>query len=145
MALGFYNTTYYGHAWNLVQYSRSGSDGYYVSPTATAFEKEYYGAFKSKEYFDKAMKASADKNFKARCLFMMARCSQKQINKPQYTQFSNSWDKYNAAEKMYYRQFKNNKYFAALTATYKSTAFFKEASSSCSYLKDFLKRKPVNK
>ena len=79
MANGFYNMTYYGHAWKMVQYYRSGSDGYYIPNDATNFQKEYYGCFKAIAYFEKAMAASTDKNFKARCLFMMAKCSQKTI------------------------------------------------------------------
>ncbi|MBK7345720.1 MAG: hypothetical protein IPI98_02060 [Chitinophagaceae bacterium] len=39
MALGFYNTTYYGYAWELVEYYRSGSDGYYIPKDATPFKK----------------------------------------------------------------------------------------------------------
>ena len=42
MALGLYNTTYYGHTWEIVQYGRSGSDGYYLPDNATIFEKEYF-------------------------------------------------------------------------------------------------------
>ena len=30
LALGYYNVTYYGYAWNLVEYFRSGADGYYI-------------------------------------------------------------------------------------------------------------------
>jgi len=84
MALGMYNMTYYGHTWELVQYYRGGTDGYYIPKNATGFQKEYYGCYKAHEYFEKAMNASSDKNFKARCLFMMAKCSQKQVRQPQY-------------------------------------------------------------
>ena len=82
IANGIYNMTYDGHDWELVQYYRSGSDGYTIPKNATAFQKEYYGCFAAHDYFEKAMNASLDKNFKARCLFMMAKCSQKQVAKP---------------------------------------------------------------
>jgi hypothetical protein len=137
MALGFYNMTYYGHAWKLTQYYRSGSDGYYIPDNATAFTKEYYGCFKAHDYFKKAMDAGNDKNFKARCLFMMAKCSQKQIHQPQYFEFSSSYDKYTAAETDYFKLFKNNKYFPQLKKEYSNTKFYEEAFSSCSYLRDF--------
>lgn len=55
MANGFYNMTYYGHAWQLTQYFRSGADGYYIPKNATPFEKEYYGCFTAEKYFQKAM------------------------------------------------------------------------------------------
>lgn len=137
MALGFYNMTYYGHAWKLTQYYRSGSDGYYIPENATAFTKEYYGCFKAHNYFKKAMDAGIDKNFKARCLFMMAKCSQKQIHQPQYNEYGSSYSKYEAAEAGYLKLFKNNIYFPQLKKEYGTTKFYDEAFNSCSYLRDF--------
>jgi hypothetical protein len=141
MANGFYNMTYYGHAWQLVQYYRSGSDGYYIPNDATSFQKEYYGCFKAHDYFEKAMNASSDKNFKARCLFMMAKCSQKLVHQPQYGEFGSNYDKYDAAQKAYFTAFKNNKYFPLLKKEYSNTNFYQEVSSSCSYLEDFIQKK----
>lgn len=141
LALGMYNMTYYGHTWELVQYYRSGSDGYYIPDNATGFQKEYYGVYKAHDYFEKAMNAGTDKNFKARCLFMMAKCAQKQVHQPQYNEYSTNWDKYDEAQKAYWPNFKNNKYFPQFVKEYGSTAFYKEAFNSCSYLRDFVKRK----
>ncbi|HAO47355.1 MAG TPA: hypothetical protein DCQ97_10545 [Chitinophagaceae bacterium] len=142
LALGMYNTTYYGHAWELVQYDRSGSDGYFIPKNATGFQKEYYGCFSAHDYFEKAMKASSDKNFQARCLFMMAKCSQKQVHQPQYDEFpGDKWQQYEAASSAYWPLFTNNKYFPRLIKEYGNTAFYKEALSRCSYLRDFVKKK----
>lgn len=141
LALGMYNMTYYGHTWELAQYYRSGSDGYYIPANANDFQKEYYGAFKAQEYFEKAMHASADKNFKARCLFMMAKCAQKQIHQPQYSEYETNWDQYDVAMKDYWPKFTGNKYFPQFVKEYGSTAFYKQAFSSCSYLRDFVKKK----
>ncbi len=138
-ALGLYNMTYYGHAWKLVEYYRSGSDGYYFPKNATAFQKEYYGCYSAHDYFKKAMDAATDKNVKARCLFMMSKCSQKTVRRPQYGDFegNDSWDKYEGASKAFFPQFKNNRYFPQLIKEYSSTAFYQEARNSCSYLRDF--------
>ncbi|MBP6286856.1 MAG: hypothetical protein KTQ13_01190 [Ferruginibacter sp.] len=141
MALGMYNMTYYGHTWELVQYGRSGVDGYYIPQNTTGFQKEYYGCYKAHDYFEKAMKAANDRNFKARCLFMMAKCSQKQVHQPQYNEYTGNWDKYDAAFKDYWPAFTNNKYFPPFVKEYGNTAFYQEAFSSCSYLRDFVKRK----
>ncbi|MFT3908855.1 MAG: hypothetical protein QM737_05475 [Ferruginibacter sp.] len=130
MALGCYNMTYYGRAWSLVQYDRSGNDNYSLEDdkrsaefrNTTGFKKEYYGCFKAHDYFKKAMDASKDKNFKARCLFMMAKCFQKTVA-----------DDENA--------FMNSKYFPTLLKEYGNTASYKEAFNSCSYLRDFVKKK----
>jgi len=141
MALGMYNMSYYGHTWELVQYYRSGSDGYHIPVNATGFQKEYYGVYKAQEYFEKALHAGTDKNFKARCFFMMAKCAQKQVHQPQYDEYSSNWDQYDIAYKGYWPQFKNNKYFPQFVKDYGNTAFYKEAFSSCSYLRDFVRKK----
>lgn len=140
MATGYYNMTYYGHTWELVEYSRSGVDGYHIPKNATAFQKEYYGCFTSENYFRKAMDASTDPNFKVRCLFMMAKCSQKQVHKPQYEEFGYDYAKYDAADSLYFPKFKKNKYFPELVKSYSNTAFYKQVFSTCSYLRDFVKR-----
>lgn len=137
MALGYYNTTYYGYAWELVEYYRSGVDGYHIPKDATEFQKNYYGCNMAHDYFKMAMEASGNKEFKAKCLFMMAKCAQKQIRKPQYEDFSYNWDAYDAAEKTYFPLFKNNHYFPQLKKEYGNTLFYKEAYNSCSYLRDF--------
>lgn len=137
MALGYYNTTYYGYAWELVEYYRSGVDGYCIPKDATEFQKNYYGCYKAHDYFKMAMDASGSKEFKAKCLFMMARCSQKQVRRPQYEDFNYNWDDYDAATKKYYPEFMNNKYFPQLKSEYGNTAFVKEAFNTCSFLRDF--------
>jgi len=147
-ASGVYNMTYYGRAWEMVKYYRSGSDGYHIPKDATPFEKEYYGAFRAEQLYSKAMKASTDANFKAKCLFMMAKCSQKQLHQPQFEDYyqsnSNSdYKQYNQAEEQYETAFMNNKYFPQLMKEYGNTPFYKEARSTCSYLRDFLKKKSV--
>ena len=141
MAIGMYNITYYGHTWELIQYDRSGSDGYYIPAGANAFTREYYGCFKAHDQFKKAMELSADKNFKAKCLFMMAKCAQKQVQQPKYSDFPDNYDQYEAASKVYWIEFTKNKYFPQFIAEYKNTAFYNEAFNSCSYLRDFVSKK----
>jgi hypothetical protein len=141
LALGMYNITYYGHTWELVQYYRSGSDGYNIPKDATGFQKEYYGAYKAHAYFEKALNASTDKNFKARCLFMMAKCAQKQVHQPQYSEYPTNWDQFETDQKAYWPKFTNNRYFPQFIKDYSNTPFYKEAFGSCSYLRDFVKKK----
>ncbi|MFT3979840.1 MAG: hypothetical protein QM687_05175 [Ferruginibacter sp.] len=137
MALGYYNTTYYGYAWELVEYYRSGVDGYHIPKDATEFQKNYYGCYKAQDYFRMAMDASADKEFRAKCMFMMAKCAQKQIRKPQYEDFGYNWDQYDAADKVFMKDFMNNKYFPQFKKEYGSTKFYQEAFNTCSYLRDY--------
>jgi hypothetical protein len=139
LATGCYNMTYYGHAWELVQYGRSGVDGYYLPEDATNFDKEYYGCYTAEKYFEKAMNASADNNFKARCLFMMAKCAQKQVGLPQWNAYK-EYDDYEKARESFQQRFMDNKYFPQLKKNYSTTAFYKEIYSTCSYLQDFVRR-----
>ncbi len=141
LATGYYNMTYYGHAWELVQYYRSSSDGYYLPKDATEFQKQYYGCFAAHDMFKKAMDASADKNFKGKCLFMMAKCSQKSVGMPQYKDFTSNYEQYEKADKDFMKKFMNNKYFPQLIKEYSNTDFYKEAYGRCSYLRDFYKKK----
>jgi tetratricopeptide (TPR) repeat protein len=141
IALGLYNTTHYGHTWEIVQYGRSGSDGYYMPDNATTFEKEYYGCYAAHHTFKAALEASSDKEFKARCLFMMGKCSQKTVQQPQFHQFPNNWDAFDKALSNYLPTFKNNTYFPQFVKEYKDTKFYTEAFNSCSYLRDFVNKK----
>ncbi len=137
LALGFYNMTYYGRAWKLVKYDRSGSDGYSIPKDALPFEREYYGCFTAEKYFRRAMNASTNPEQKANYLFMMARCSQKQVQQPAFD-FNGDYEK---AERLYTIQFKNNKYFPELISRYRNTGFYKKAFADCSYLRDFVHKR----
>lgn len=141
-ALGLYNTSYYGYAWELVEYGRSGSDGYSIPRNANAFKREYYGCFSAHDFFKRAKEASPDRNFQARCLFMMARCKQKQFQQPNYADFSSGgYDVYSKALTAYYdNEFTNSPYFPQLVKEYGTTRFYREAYQSCSYLRDFVAR-----
>ena len=72
---------------------------------------------------------------------MMAKCAQKQVHQPQYDEYSSNWDQFDVAQKAYWPIFKNNKYFPQLVKEYGNTAFYKEAFGSCSYLRDFVRKK----
>ena len=138
LATGLYNMTYYGHAWELVQYYRSGSDGYSIPNGATAFQKQYYGCYAAHDMYKSAFDASADKNFKAKCLFMMAKCVQKTAaERMSYSDPNYSYEKADAMEKIFMKKFMNNKYFPQLIKEYSTTKFYEEAYNSCSYLRDF--------
>lgn len=141
LATGMYNITYYGHAWELVQYYRSGSDGYEIPNNATEFQKQYYGCYAAHDMYKKAMSNSNDKNFKAKCLFMMAKCSQKTASK-RYSYFepNYSYEKAEIAQKEFMKKFKNNIYFNQFITEYKGTPFYNEAYSRCSYLRDFVQK-----
>jgi len=129
LATGYYNMTYYGRAWAVVKFYRPSLMGHEDMPETTAFEKEYYNCYTAEKYYKQAMDASHNRNFRARCLFMMAKCSQKQVKRGA----SESWDHFD-------KRFMYNKYFPQLSHEYGNTEFYKEAFNTCSYLRDFVRK-----
>lgn len=65
---------------------------------------------------------------------MAAKCRQKRQEMPNYVF---NYDAYEAAQKNYRRQLRQNPYFKELIK-YKQTSFYKTAIEECSYLKDFI-------
>jgi hypothetical protein len=135
LATGYYNITYYGRAWEIVNYYRTGDEGEDIPKDKTDFDRDYYGCYTAEAFFKKAMSASANREFKARCLFMMAKCSQKQVP---ITTWEWGWD---MADDKFIGQFKHNKHFPQLVGEYGNTGFYREAFNTCSYLRDFVKGK----
>jgi hypothetical protein len=141
LAKGLYHMSYWGNSWLLVHYDWSGNDGLKGANETQPGDKEYFGVYKAEEYYLKANSLTQDKNFKARCMFMAAKCDQKQIAIPTYSQFKDYKD-YDKATEQYAKAIRVNKqYFPLLSKDYNTTAFYKEAFNTCSYLSDFVKKK----
>ena len=123
-ANALYNTSYYGKANNACAYSLSTTDdlAYYTEHRKGLQPElhEYYGVIQAMKYYMLACNRSTDKEMKARCLFMAAKCWQK-----------------NCKGDDYYQNSLNSPYFARLQKEYKNTKLYKEAYSSCSYLRDY--------
>lgn len=130
-----YNMSYYGNAWNAVAYSRSGIDwnnGVYKAP----WQREYYGVYKAREHYQKAYELATDKEFKAACLFMVAKCAQRQIPKPDY-----DYKNYEAADRKeaeFQKKFRSNPLFAQFRQEFGTTKFYQYAYNRCSYLRDYV-------
>lgn len=145
MAKGYYHMSYWGNSWLLVQYSWSsgeaGEDAYMSDSKAAAprgVNLDYYTVRMARDWYSKAEKLSANKNFQARCVYMQAKCAQKE--------YSNIPWFYEYEQKTYQREL--NKYlldfdrefgyYSRMKQQYSNTPFYKEAYNTCSYLKDFL-------
>ena len=129
MANGLYNTSTYGNSWGLISYLWSSLD--FGRKAMYYYDDDYVKALSAKTYYLKARELSTDTEFKAMCTFMAAKCEQKALEAPGYT------DDYVEREKQYLKQLKQNKYFEDLKP-YRSTAFYKKAVEECSYLADFI-------
>ena len=96
--------------------------------------------FKAEQFYQKAKELTKDENFKARCMWMAAKCSQKQLVVPGYEAFSN-YDLYEKASEQYVKDIRKNKYYGVFVKEYSKTGYYKEAFNSCVYLKEYIKTK----
>lgn len=136
LANALYNISYYGNSWKAVAYDRSGVDwneGTYTQE----WQKEYYGVYKASEYYQKAFDAATDKEFKAACLFMIAKCAQRQIPRPVYDY--NNYDQAEKKEAEWFKKFKNNPLFGKFKTEFGATKFYQYTYNRCSYLRDYVK------
>lgn len=143
LAKGFYHMSYWGNSWMLVQYSWSTTEVEY--PRADSSFKntvEYYGVKRAKKHYLEALANTANKNFQARCIFMAAKCDQKQVGNLPYFYSFDSQNEYNIALRNWISAFdKRNSFYSQLNRNFSNTPFYKEAFTTCSYLRDFVQKK----
>ncbi|SDP99479.1 hypothetical protein SAMN05428975_5024 [Mucilaginibacter sp. OK268] len=138
MATALYNTSTYGNAWYLISYDWSSTD--YGRKSIYYYDADYIKTSNAEKLFLQARQLSASAEFKAKCTFMAAKCRQKQIKLPSYSDFPDyNYTKLQNAEKGYDKAVRRNPYFAELQKNYGKTAYYKLAVNDCSYLRDFLK------
>ncbi len=134
----YYNMSYYGNSWMAVSYYRSSTD--WFDETKKGWEKEFFGVFKAKDCYQKAYELSANKEFKAAAFFLVAKCAQRQIVEPEYD-YNGNYDAYDKKMQSFQYLFYHNKLFPQFQKEFGSTAFFQRAVNTCSYLRDFVKKK----
>ncbi len=82
LANGYYNMTYFGNSWQLVSFNRKFPD--WIFGIDRSLPKEFFDCSTAKEYYLKAMNASNDKEFAAKCCFMAAKCDQNKFYNEKY-------------------------------------------------------------
>jgi hypothetical protein len=134
LGAGLYNTSTYGNAWYLISYSWSAYD--FGREKLNDYDDDYIKTTNAEKYFLKAAQLSKTQEFRARCIFMAAKCRQKQFTRP-------SWilPDFDSLDKAYMDQIKSSPYFEDLKKHYSKTAFYKKAVTECSYLKDYIRTK----
>ncbi|MBW4890049.1 hypothetical protein KXQ82_09995 [Mucilaginibacter sp. HMF5004] len=135
LGAGIYNTSTYGNAWYLISYYWSAED--FGRQKENYYDDDYIKTSYAEKYFIKAAQLSKTQEFRARCIFMAAKCRQKQIIRPNWS----ITDNFDVLDKKYKEQLKNNFYFPELKKNYSKTAFYKKAVNECSYLKDYIRVK----
>lgn len=127
-ATALFNLSYYGTSWAFLKDYRPSTLWYAPANDKDPFEKQYFGCYAAESYYLKAAQAATDNEFRARCFFMAARCSQKHI----------AADRYEGTK--FYTAAVNNRYFPVLKTNYAKTEFYQDVYGQCGYLRDFVRR-----
>lgn len=119
VANGFYNMTYFGNA--RLFYDNRVDNSIYLYEHGILPEENNDLALK---YYLLALRSSTDKEFKAKCTFMAAKCEQNAF--------------FMTKTENYVGDFKAGIYFASLKKDYSSTNYYKEVIRECGYFKTYL-------
>jgi hypothetical protein len=125
LANGLYNMTYFGNA--RVVYGTPIKDRSLVyfeyNSDRKALDELIYDCSKAEEYYRKAMELSVDKEFKAKCCFMAAKCEQ------------NAY--FISADFSTERAVRSGKYFKQLQESFSKTNYYKEILKECGYFSSY--------
>ncbi len=136
-ALGLYGMSYYGRSPHLFTYYHGSSDEFKYFKTKERDKlpdvfQEYYGLYTAEKYFNLAEKAATTATLKAKCIYGAAKCWQKRCTaKNDDTDEGLSYVGYSLS----------NPYFKILRHDYGTNEFTKQVYSTCSYYRDYVKKK----
>lgn len=119
VANGFYNMTYFGNA-RLFYDNRVDNTIYTYEHAATPEENNDLAL----KYYLLALQHATDKEFKAKCTFMAAKCEQNAFFMNVPANFKGD--------------FKSGMYFASLKKDYSTTKYYQEIIKECGYFKTYL-------
>jgi hypothetical protein len=126
MANGLYNMTYYGNS-RIVYYTpitEYGIGQVYFYDELSGNKNQIFDCSKAMEYYIKAMNASNDKEFKAKCCFMAAKCEQNGY----FCSKDYKWE----------TPIRSGKYFKQLKTDYSKTKYYGEVIGECGYFRKYL-------
>ncbi|MBN1798224.1 MAG: hypothetical protein JW822_06590 [Spirochaetales bacterium] len=136
----YYNITYFGKSWDLAGYFRSGS--YYSGLTDCS---------RALHHYQKAFEYTKDKELKAECLFLMAKCRQNMFDLTYntkdygYGQGYKKWKKYIRENEIW--QIEESKhlkgyreYFKVLKDNYSDTEYYEKIIKECKYFRFYASR-----
>jgi hypothetical protein len=115
MATGIYNTSMDGNAWSLISFEWNADDR--DAPKRFYYYKDFIEVRTAEKLYLKASNLSTDKEFKARCTYMAAKCLHQRDNS------------------------RDEPYFGSLKKNYSKTNFYMIALHECSYLRDYIRTK----
>ncbi|PTT04236.1 hypothetical protein DBR11_00125 [Pedobacter sp. HMWF019] len=138
MANALYQTGYFGNSWGLISYSWSSYDN--VIPPKYDYEKDYKQALTAKRLYLKARILTTDQNLKAKCTFMLAKCTQKMITPGKYPDYLYTYLNGKVTYKDYLDANLANPYYKEFSTKYTKTPFYQIAQGECSYFREFINR-----
>ena len=121
----WYNFSYYGVSWKGLAFYRNSSAAEAYFDENNVLQPDNELTVRDMEtplaYYKKAAAATSDREMKAKCAFMMAKCAQNQT-------FSGKKDEFAG----------RNKFFAELKNNYSNTQYYKEVLKECSYFQFYV-------
>jgi hypothetical protein len=124
---GYYNTSYFGPAWNAMDFYRSGGNWYSIGEKSEWYTfdlatfEEVVDMGPAKEYYAKALNGSKEKEMSALAAFMVAKC---ELNES-YQQGAEA-------------TFNAGLGFKLLKDTYRKTEVCRDLIKECKYLRDYV-------
>lgn len=138
LGTAWYNMSQYGNAWMAVSWYR-GSGEWNEGNYKTDWQKDFFGVYRARHYFEQALASAHNREFKAACYFMMARCAQKQIPRPSWSA-NVDYKEMDRREAAFQVKFQNNPLFPDYVKQFGDTKFYQYSYKRCSYLRDFVKK-----
>ena len=137
-----YNISYFGHAWKVADYFRSGSSWNYLKTGQDVFStsksdngnRETLNCAMPLYYFDKAYRLARSNELAARAAFMAAKCEQNLF----YTTKGSNYSVYTNI--IPYVPDDYRRYFSVLVSDLQDTEFFEEVIEECLYLQRYAER-----
>jgi len=125
LANAYYNISYWGNSWMAFDYYRChGCEANYNEyKNQSWYTPDFFDLSKAAAYYTLAAENSADREFKAKNIFMLAKCEQNKY----YISPDFSYDNENGLKYLYRRHFETMK------KEYSNTRFFQEAIAECKY------------
>ena len=142
IGIALYNISYFGHAWKMADYFRSGSSWnklktgkeVFYSGTILNGNKETLNCALPLYYFDKAYRLSNSTELSARAAFMAAKCQQNMY----FTAKGSDYSTYSNIIPSLPEEYRG--YFQVLIDHYRDTEFFEEIIEECLYLERYAAR-----
>ncbi len=138
LGLAYYNISYYGHGWNVMDYFRSGSNWSYCENNVCSSygdplgNKENKSMSKALEFFEKARLLAKSQELAAKASFMAAKCRLNEWSCSKDSEFSAYSRDIPTLPEEY------NDYNKLLATKYKNTKFYQKVIRECLYFEHYV-------